>query len=128
MEHVTIFRRANYGQKTQRPCGGRSPMTLPRTVMTVVRRQLARSTLDADREQIGPDRTYANAVQPREPKQPHTGFVVGHEVCRPVVPSAPQPLTLSFIVTPHTSINLATADDTRAYVRNYLLPMISEPS
>lgn len=33
-------------------------------------------------------------------------------------------LTLSFIVTPHTSINLATMDDTRAYVRDYLLPMI----
>jgi len=36
-------------------------------------------------------------------------------------------LTLSFIVTPHTSINLATIDDTRAYVRNYLLPMIIRP-
>ena len=36
-------------------------------------------------------------------------------------------LTLSFIVTPHTSINLATIDDTRAYVRQYLLPMISGP-
>ena len=35
-------------------------------------------------------------------------------------------LTLSFIVTPHTSINLATIDDTRAYVRNYLMPMITE--
>jgi AcrR family transcriptional regulator len=35
-------------------------------------------------------------------------------------------LTLSFIVTPHTSINLATMDDTRAYVRNYLLPMITD--
>lgn len=34
-------------------------------------------------------------------------------------------LTLSFIVTPHTSINLATIDDTRAYVRTYLLPMIT---
>ncbi|HEX4557613.1 MAG TPA: helix-turn-helix domain-containing protein [Mycobacterium sp.] len=34
-------------------------------------------------------------------------------------------LTLSFIVTPHTSINLATIDDTRKYVRNYLLPMIT---
>jgi AcrR family transcriptional regulator len=34
-------------------------------------------------------------------------------------------LTLSFIVTPHTSINLATVDDTRAYVRQYLLPMIT---
>ena len=36
-------------------------------------------------------------------------------------------LTLSFIVTPHTSINLATIDDTRAYVRQYLLPMITGP-
>jgi AcrR family transcriptional regulator len=35
-------------------------------------------------------------------------------------------LTLSFIVTPHTSINLSTIDDTRAYVRQYLLPMIRE--
>jgi len=35
-------------------------------------------------------------------------------------------LTLSFIVTPHTSINLVTMDDTRAYVRNYLLPMITD--
>ena len=35
-------------------------------------------------------------------------------------------LTLSFIVTPHTSINLETLDDTRAYVRNYLLPMITD--
>ncbi|WP_123025828.1 TetR/AcrR family transcriptional regulator [Mycolicibacterium stellerae] len=34
-------------------------------------------------------------------------------------------LTLSFIVTPHTSINLASIDDTRAYVRAYLLPMIT---
>jgi AcrR family transcriptional regulator len=34
-------------------------------------------------------------------------------------------LTLSFIVTPHTSINLATIDDTREYVRNYLLPMVT---
>lgn len=33
-------------------------------------------------------------------------------------------LTLSFIVTPHTSIQLATLDDTREYVRTYLLPMI----
>jgi hypothetical protein len=31
---------------------------------------------------------------------------------------------LSFIVTPHTSINLADIDDTRAYVRDYLMPMI----
>lgn len=37
-------------------------------------------------------------------------------------------LTLSFIVTPHTSINLATLDDTRAYVRNYLMPMVTGPS
>jgi AcrR family transcriptional regulator len=34
-------------------------------------------------------------------------------------------LTLSFIVTPHTSINLASLDDARAYVRDYLLPMIT---
>ena len=34
-------------------------------------------------------------------------------------------LTLSFIVTPHTSINLATLDDIRAYVRDYLMPMIT---
>jgi AcrR family transcriptional regulator len=33
-------------------------------------------------------------------------------------------LTLSFIVTPHTGINLATVEDTRGYVRTYLLPMI----
>ncbi|WP_197373974.1 TetR/AcrR family transcriptional regulator [Mycolicibacterium baixiangningiae] len=36
-------------------------------------------------------------------------------------------LTLSFIVTPHTGIKLATLDDTRAYVRTYLLPMITTP-
>jgi AcrR family transcriptional regulator len=36
-------------------------------------------------------------------------------------------LTLSFIVTPHTSINLATIDDTRIYVRNYLMPMVTVP-
>jgi AcrR family transcriptional regulator len=36
-------------------------------------------------------------------------------------------LTLSFIVTPHTSINLATPEDTRAYVRNYLMPMVTGP-
>lgn len=36
-------------------------------------------------------------------------------------------LTLSFIVTPHTSINLATVDDTRSYVRNYLMPMVVGP-
>ncbi|WP_396918181.1 helix-turn-helix domain-containing protein [Mycolicibacterium sp.] len=34
-------------------------------------------------------------------------------------------LTLSFIVTPHTSIKLATLDDTREYVRTYLLPMMT---
>ena len=34
-------------------------------------------------------------------------------------------LTLSFIVTPHTSIKLNTLDDTRAYVRTYLLPMVT---
>jgi AcrR family transcriptional regulator len=33
-------------------------------------------------------------------------------------------LTLSFLVTPHTSINLANVDDTRAYVRDFLMPMI----
>jgi AcrR family transcriptional regulator len=37
-------------------------------------------------------------------------------------------LTLSFIVTPHTSINLATVDDVRRYVRDYLMPMITGPS
>jgi AcrR family transcriptional regulator len=37
-------------------------------------------------------------------------------------------LTLSFLVTPHTNINLTNADDTRAYVRNYLLPMITSIS
>ena len=37
-------------------------------------------------------------------------------------------LTLSFIVTRHTSINLATIDDARAYVRTYLLPMITGAS
>ncbi|MGH3675983.1 MAG: helix-turn-helix domain-containing protein [Mycobacterium sp.] len=37
-------------------------------------------------------------------------------------------LTLSFIVTRHTCINLATIDDTRAYVRDYLLPMITGPT
>ena len=36
-------------------------------------------------------------------------------------------LTLSFIVTPHTGIRLATIDDTRAYVRTYLLPMVTAP-
>jgi AcrR family transcriptional regulator len=34
-------------------------------------------------------------------------------------------LTLSFIVTPHTGIRLNTLDDTRAYVRTYLLPMVT---
>lgn len=34
-------------------------------------------------------------------------------------------LALSFIVTPHTNINLATTEDTRAYVRNYLIPMVT---
>jgi AcrR family transcriptional regulator len=38
-------------------------------------------------------------------------------------------LTLSFIVTPHSSIKLVTLDDARAYVRTYLLPMmITEPA
>jgi AcrR family transcriptional regulator len=36
-------------------------------------------------------------------------------------------LTLSFIVTPHTSIKLASIDETRDYVRNYVLPMITGP-
>ena len=35
-------------------------------------------------------------------------------------------LTLSFIVTPHTGIKLATLEDTRAYVRRYLLPMLDD--
>ncbi|GAS88957.1 TetR/AcrR family transcriptional regulator [Mycolicibacterium brisbanense] len=34
-------------------------------------------------------------------------------------------LTLSFIVTPHSSIKLTTLDDTREYVRTYLLPMVT---
>ena len=34
-------------------------------------------------------------------------------------------LTLSFIVTPHTGIRLTTIGDTRAYVRTYLLPMVT---
>ncbi|WKG03691.1 TetR/AcrR family transcriptional regulator [Mycolicibacterium sp. HK-90] len=34
-------------------------------------------------------------------------------------------LTLSFIVTPHTGIKLSTLDDTREYVRTYLLPMVT---
>ena len=33
-------------------------------------------------------------------------------------------LTLSFIVTPHTGIKLATLEDTRAYVRRYLMPLV----
>ncbi|MUL76041.1 TetR/AcrR family transcriptional regulator [Mycolicibacterium sp. CBMA 226] len=33
-------------------------------------------------------------------------------------------LTLSFIVTPHTGIKLATLEDTREYVRRYLMPMV----
>lgn len=37
-------------------------------------------------------------------------------------------LTLSFIVTPHTSIKLTTLEDTREYVRTYLLPMVTKPS
>ncbi|GAB7070509.1 TetR family transcriptional regulator [Mycobacterium hodleri] len=36
-------------------------------------------------------------------------------------------LTLSFIVTPHTSIELTTPAEVRAYVRQYLLPMITTP-
>jgi AcrR family transcriptional regulator len=34
-------------------------------------------------------------------------------------------ITLSFIVTPHTGIKLATLDDTREYVQTYLVPMIA---
>lgn len=34
-------------------------------------------------------------------------------------------LTLSFLVTPHTSINLTSLEDTRGYVRDYLMPMIN---
>ncbi|OMB86988.1 TetR/AcrR family transcriptional regulator [Mycolicibacterium conceptionense] len=34
-------------------------------------------------------------------------------------------LTLSFIVTPHTSIKLTSLEDTRDYVRTYLLPMVT---
>ena len=34
-------------------------------------------------------------------------------------------LTLSFIVTQHSGVNLATIDDTAAFVRQYLLPMIT---
>jgi AcrR family transcriptional regulator len=34
-------------------------------------------------------------------------------------------LTLSFILTPHTTIRFASADDVRAYVGDYLLPIIT---
>jgi AcrR family transcriptional regulator len=34
-------------------------------------------------------------------------------------------LTLSFALTPHTSIDLDTVDAIRAFVRNYLLPMVT---
>jgi AcrR family transcriptional regulator len=34
-------------------------------------------------------------------------------------------LTLSFILTPHTTIRLASPDDVRTYVRDYLLPIIT---
>jgi AcrR family transcriptional regulator len=34
-------------------------------------------------------------------------------------------LTLSFLVTPHTSIKLESLDDTREFVRTYLLPMVA---
>lgn len=34
-------------------------------------------------------------------------------------------LTLSFILTPHTTIKFATPDDVRAYVRDYLLPIVT---
>lgn len=34
-------------------------------------------------------------------------------------------LTLSFALTPHTGIDLDTVDAVRAFVRNYLLPMIT---
>ncbi|MGV0737443.1 helix-turn-helix domain-containing protein [Mycobacterium syngnathidarum] len=34
-------------------------------------------------------------------------------------------LTLSFIVTPHTGIKLTSLEDTRDYVRTYLLPMVT---
>ncbi|OBG27886.1 TetR/AcrR family transcriptional regulator [Mycobacterium sp. 852002-51057_SCH5723018] len=36
-------------------------------------------------------------------------------------------LTLSFVVTPHTGIKLATLDETRDYVQTYLAPMIVTP-
>jgi AcrR family transcriptional regulator len=34
-------------------------------------------------------------------------------------------LTLSFILTPHTTVKFTSADDVRAYVRDYLLPIIT---
>jgi hypothetical protein len=34
-------------------------------------------------------------------------------------------LTLSFVLTPHTTIKFTSANDVRAYVRNYLLPIIT---
>jgi hypothetical protein len=34
-------------------------------------------------------------------------------------------LTLSFVVTPHTSIKLENLDQAREYVRAYLMPMIT---
>jgi hypothetical protein len=37
-------------------------------------------------------------------------------------------ITLSFVVTPHTSIKLENLDQAREYVRNYLMPMINGPS
>jgi hypothetical protein len=36
-------------------------------------------------------------------------------------------LTLSFVVTPHTSIKLENLDQAREYVRAYLMPMITGP-
>lgn len=37
-------------------------------------------------------------------------------------------LTLSFIVTPHTGIKLTSLDETREYVRTYLMPMMTQPA
>lgn len=37
-------------------------------------------------------------------------------------------LTLSLILTPHTTIGLDNPDEIRAYARDYLLPIISEPA
>lgn len=37
-------------------------------------------------------------------------------------------LVLSFILTPHTSINFADTHDVRAWVQDYLLPMITGPT